>query len=223
MNILGIGPGEIILILIVTLVVVGPERLPDLARQAGRMLVRGRNWLQSSPDAAIVLRARQEIENELATLKASLLEVQSVRDEVLDAAKQLNESVSPLTSARLSFDDLLQTPAAAPDETMPAQTEPTPPMAQASVPEDGEPVDRLDQVHQLPALNAPLQQHVPIPAAELENLTIRLNAIMADLWALQEQLKQRGVLSADWEPPSYSMHLPDEPTSPPNSQPEEVA
>src|SRR5690349_19089362 len=99
MEILGIGPGEFVFILIILLVVVGPERLPDLARQAGRMLVRGRNWLQSSPDAAMVMRARQEIEQELASLKTSLLEVQSVRDEVLDAAKQIGAEVNSLTAA----------------------------------------------------------------------------------------------------------------------------
>ena len=99
MEILGIGPGEFVFILIILLVVVGPERLPDLARQAGKLLVRGRNWLQSSPDAAMVMRARQEIEQELATLRTSLLEVQSVRDEVLGAAKQIGAEVNSLTSA----------------------------------------------------------------------------------------------------------------------------
>src|SRR6266508_5309093 len=93
MEILGIGPGEFILIMIVLLVVVGPERLPGLARQAGAILVRARTWLQTSPDAAMVLRARAEIEAELASIKNSLLEVQVVRDEVMGAAKQLGDSV----------------------------------------------------------------------------------------------------------------------------------
>ena len=74
MEILGIGPGEFILILIVLLVVVGPERLPGLARQAAGILVRARNWLQTSPDAALVLRARQEIEAELASLEVRMAE-----------------------------------------------------------------------------------------------------------------------------------------------------
>src|SRR3954465_5715373 len=89
MEILGIGPGEFVLILIVLLVVVGPERLPGLARQAGSFLVRARNWLQPSGDAALVMRARAEIEAELASIKSSLLEVQDVGDEVMGAAKQL--------------------------------------------------------------------------------------------------------------------------------------
>src|ERR1051325_3713415 len=107
MNFLGIGPGELILIMIALLVVVGPERLPGLARQMGRWVVMVRTWMQNSPDAAMVLRARQEIETELAMLKSSLLEVQSIRDEVLDAAKQFNEAVSPLTEGRTSLNDLI--------------------------------------------------------------------------------------------------------------------
>ena len=94
MEILGIGPGEFVLILIILLVAVGPERLPGFARQAGRMLVQVRNWIQKSPDAAMVLRARQEIEQELAILRSSLMEVQNVRNEVLEAAKQVTTSVS---------------------------------------------------------------------------------------------------------------------------------
>lgn len=100
MTFLGIGPGELLMIIILALVVVGPERLPGMARQAGRMLVTIRNWMQSSPDAALVLRARQEIEQELAQLRTELLEVQSVRDEVMGVAKQIDEAVSPIKSIR---------------------------------------------------------------------------------------------------------------------------
>src|SRR5215510_11416567 len=111
MNFLGVGPGELLLIFIVTLLVVGPERLPGMARQAGRMLVRVRNWMQTSPDAALVLRARQELEQELAQIRSSLLEVQSVRDEVLDVAKQIDDAVSPIASIRPpSLSDLMKEP-----------------------------------------------------------------------------------------------------------------
>jgi len=75
-----------------------------LARQAGRLLVRGRNWLQSSPDAALILRARQEIEQELATLRSSLLEVQSVRDEVIGAVKQAEGSIGSIGSTKIPLD-----------------------------------------------------------------------------------------------------------------------
>ena len=94
MNIFGIGPGELILIMIILLVVVGPERLPGLARQGGQMLVRVRNWVQKSPDAAMIVRARQEIEQELASLRSSLMEVQNARDEVMEVAKQVNQTIT---------------------------------------------------------------------------------------------------------------------------------
>lgn len=128
MTFLGIGPGELIMIVILALVVVGPDRLPVMARQAGRLLVTIRNWMQSSPDAALVLRARQEIEQELASLRSELLEVQNVRNEVLGVAKQIDEAVSPIKSARLDqVSDLLKPDTkAAETKTATAETESKP-------------------------------------------------------------------------------------------------
>ena len=57
MEFLGVGPAELVFILIIALIVVGPERLPVLARQAGKFLVTVRDWVQKSPDAAMILRA----------------------------------------------------------------------------------------------------------------------------------------------------------------------
>jgi hypothetical protein len=34
---------------------------------------------------------------------------------------------------------------------------------------------------------------------------------MADLHELQQQLKQRGLLADDWQPPSWTMHMPSPP------------
>jgi sec-independent protein translocase protein TatB len=222
MEILGIGPGEFVLILIVLLVVVGPERLPGLARQAGSLLVRARNWLQTSPDAALVLRARQEIEAELASLKSSLLEVQSVRDEVLGAARQLEDSVSSITSTKIDFSSMIepikdQTIApngqAAPDVTAPAalpggdpiaSPEPDQP-ATLTLPDAGSmPIGHPEDEH---SRNGAAPAAAP-PLAELESINVRLQAIMSDLWALQEQLKQRGALDQGWQPPSWDMQLP---------------
>lgn len=95
MDFLGVGPGELFLILILMLVVLGPERLPVFARRAGQMVVSVRNWVQRSPDAQMVIRMRQELEDEMVTLRATLTqevqnvrdEMQTVRDEVIDAAR----------------------------------------------------------------------------------------------------------------------------------------
>lgn len=220
MNFLGIGFGELVLIAIVLLVVVGPERLPDLARQAGRLLVRGRNWLQSSPDAALVLRARQEIDQELALLKSSLLEVQSVRDEVLGAARQLNDVVAPLSGRRFDIDDLIgQPPAALSDAPANGQPAAPPELAVPPPPDLAALAEPPAPAPPAPALDRP----AAAPATEVEQINLRLQAIMADLWALQEQLRQRGVLDADWQPPSFAMYLPDAPDAPPAARPDEVA
>lgn len=238
MNIFGIGPGEIFLILIMLLVVVGPERLPGFARQAGQLLVRGRNWLQQSPDAALVLRARQELEQELATIRASLLEVQNVRDEVVGAAKQLNESVAPLTSSRIDLDNLLgvndhrRASSSAEQQKTGSDGETTASTTSAADHSPDAPSMHLESAHEAaspsraettsaqpdPQMALPIDRPMGVGLSfqQIEELNLRLQAVMADLWALQEQLKQRGILNGDWQPPSIAMHLPSEP---PASQP----
>jgi Sec-independent protein translocase protein TatA len=240
MEILGIGPGEFILILIVLLVVVGPERLPGLARQVGQFLVRARNWLQTSPDAALVLRARQEIEAELASIKNSLMEVQVVRDEVLGAAKQFEDSVGSIAPPKFDMNSLVNPPAeqtitangqaisgsestelVLPDGTSTTTT----PLDQRSTLElpndDGAPINPPAEAQPANGANgltygsvdsepAVATSTTPVTPAlgDLESINIRLQAIMADMWALQQQLKQRGALDETWQPPSLEVQLP---------------
>jgi sec-independent protein translocase protein TatB len=261
MNFLGVGPGELLLIFIITLLVVGPERLPGMARTAGQFLVRVRNWMQTSPDAALVLRARQELEQELAQIRSSLLEVQSVRDEVLDVAKQIDEAVSPIANIRPpSLSELIKEPL---DKPQPRDSNGQASEASASAAEGAQPAAEdapavsLDGEHEaIPSesqLTAPVAEDSPIaltelqpaaeaaldqpsdasgvtkvapddvlvngaqperapevlPPTEREELNLRIQALMADLHALQEQLRRRGLLDADWQPPSWTMQLSD--------------
>jgi hypothetical protein len=90
--------------------------LPGFARQAGKALVGLRNWIQRSPDAQLFLRARDELEAELRTIRDDLaqemesvrLEMQTVRDEMmqvtreatLDAARQLDEATHTVREAQ---------------------------------------------------------------------------------------------------------------------------
>ena len=248
MEILGIGPGEFVLILIVLLVGVGPERLPGLARQAGGFLVRARNWLQTSPDAALVMRARQEIEAELASIKNSLMEVQVVRDEVLGAARQFEDSVGSLAPPKLDINSLVNPPAeqtiaangqavlageapisVLPDGTTDADT----PLDQRSTfeqPDSSAPIDLPAEAQPTNGLangiahdsvrSEPMVAASAAPAlGELESINIRLQAIMADMWALQQQLKQRGALDETWQPPSLDVQLPTPETAAPADPP----
>lgn len=215
MNFLGIGPGEIVLILIVLLVVVGPERLPALSRQAGRLLVRGRDWFQNKPEMEMMLRARQELEGELAALRAGLREVQLVRDEVMGATRQLTDAVNPLVSARPNFIELLNPkPEAPPDAAAPdALVAPDAPAALDDPP--------VGAGILLESTAAP-EPMIMLPVNQLETLGIQIQAVMEDLRALQQQLQRQGLLSDDWTPPSHGVSLPDQPPAPPASQPEEV-
>lgn len=82
MNFLGIGPGEFFFILIVTLIVIGPERLPGFARSLGRNIVRLRNWMNASPDAQLLIQLQRELEGEISEIRSTLRqEMQSVRAE----------------------------------------------------------------------------------------------------------------------------------------------
>jgi sec-independent protein translocase protein TatB len=98
MTFLGIGPGELFVILIIMLVVVGPERLPGFARQAGKMIVSLRNWVQRSPDAMMLLRARDELELELRTIRDDLTqEMQTVRDEMVNVRNEMIQATREAT------------------------------------------------------------------------------------------------------------------------------
>lgn len=63
---LNIGPGEVLVILVIALVVLGPTRLPATARTMGRVLAKTRNLvrkfqeeMQAAADAPLELLARE--------------------------------------------------------------------------------------------------------------------------------------------------------------------
>lgn len=107
MNFLGIGPGEFFFILVLALLVIGPERLPGFARSIGRNIVRLRNWVNNSPDAQVLLQVQRELEAEISDIRTTLRqEVQSVRAEmelVRNDLEQASRTVdTSLTSATAS-------------------------------------------------------------------------------------------------------------------------
>lgn len=254
MNIFGIGPGELILIMIILLVVVGPDRLPGLARQGGQMLVRVRNWVQHSPDAAMVLRARQEIEQELASLRASLMEVQSARDEMMAVAKQVNQTITEdlggavkditktindesrkvmqgVTDATKAADTATQaaehaieaaesgTPVAdalANGVSSAVENGATSAADTASHGQNGQPVARArtrsdsfaPKTAVEPAAQTPQPGHADgyasasVATAELRMLAEQMQTMLRDMQSLRQEVREHGLLSATWQPPS---------------------
>lgn len=203
MDILGIGPGEFVLILIMLLVVVGPERLPGLARQSGKFLVTARNWIQQSPDAAIVLRARQELEQELAVLRSSMAEVQSARDEVLEAAKQINKTVAEdvITPARQSIDEFKGQPGTIGRSRIANKTAPPPAGAQSET----------------PAVDLPPAEASPMEATDAES------AARAPEVSLEMPADLPGTDTPTIEPPAETRQEPSDRVEASPSSPSDVA
>ncbi len=100
MNFFGVGPLELFFILILGLIVLGPERLPEVGRFLGRKMAELMAWQQQSPEAQMIQQIRQDFEQEIVGL----------RDELVQARAQLNvredmEKLRAETRAMLSLKD----------------------------------------------------------------------------------------------------------------------
>lgn len=97
MEIFGIGLPEIALIMVVALIVFGPERLPEIAREAGRMV---RQFRQMTSEATSEIRSLTgDLDKELKSVTSFVTEeVRTVKNEVtgtmLEQYKATYESVA---------------------------------------------------------------------------------------------------------------------------------
>jgi sec-independent protein translocase protein TatB len=89
-----IGFSEILLIAIVALIVVGPERLPGLARKAGKLVGRGRRFVQSVRDDINQEIAADELKKIIDEQKqsAGIHEIIEETKEAVDEARDQFES-----------------------------------------------------------------------------------------------------------------------------------
>ena len=89
-----IGFSEILLIAIVALIVVGPERLPGLARKAGKLAGRGRRFVQSVRDDINQEIAADELKKIIEEQKksAGIHEIIEETKEAVDEAKDQFDS-----------------------------------------------------------------------------------------------------------------------------------
>jgi sec-independent protein translocase protein TatB len=80
----GIGLPELMVIAIVAVVVFGPERLPEFARQAGKFVRQMRNLAQSAQS-----QLREELGPEYADLRLADLDPrQAIRKHILEALEE---------------------------------------------------------------------------------------------------------------------------------------
>ena len=123
----GIGMPELILILAVALIVIGPKKLPDLAKSLGRALgefKRATNDLKESIQSETGLDEVRNSFNEMdSELKASLKETDPLPATAPDETMaDMADTDSPLSKVRQAMDDLNRPHAQPPegDETPPA-------------------------------------------------------------------------------------------------------
>ena len=98
MNILGIGPAELLLIFIIALIVFGPGKLPELARTLGKAMRELRR---------MSLEVTAEFAKELQDMEAISREVKETTETIkqaVDIKRTLVESVEPALTAGESIE-----------------------------------------------------------------------------------------------------------------------
>lgn len=215
MNFFGLGPLEIFFILALGLVVLGPERLQQMGRDLGRLVGRFLAWQQTNPEAQMMQNLHREFQREIAELRAEVARARQQLD-VTDDVDQLRQELRQQGLDRMREQSMQgeNSPASQPaldnaplpDNRIGGSVEPAPePPAATPAPDSADPQ---------PAAAAPAEpaaQPMPAPpsangtpetTSEHELLARQLHVLVADMHALQEQLRARGLLAPEWEPPS---------------------
>lgn len=93
MDIFGVSPIEIILILVLGLIVFGPERLPEIGRFLGRSLAKVMAWQQQSPEAQMIQQIRRDFDREIIELRDEIVRARQQLD-ISSDARQVHQEVS---------------------------------------------------------------------------------------------------------------------------------
>ena len=93
----GVGLPEIAVILFIAVLFIGPERMPELARQAGAILRKGRDFANSARD-----ELRDELGPDYADLELRDLDPRTiVRKHIIEAMEDAESSAKPRGSGML--------------------------------------------------------------------------------------------------------------------------
>jgi sec-independent protein translocase protein TatB len=123
-----IGFGEIFVIAVVALVVIGPERLPQVARTLGHLFGRMQRYVNE-----VKADISREMEfDELRKLQSSVEE--AARSIEQSVHKEISATESQLNTITASATELAPTPPAAEALPPPPAVEPAPPLLPAAAP-----------------------------------------------------------------------------------------
>ncbi len=112
MNFLGVGPFELLLVMIIATIVLGPERMAETGRLLGRYYAQYRTRWQKDVD-----EMTRELRRELAVLQQELDQVRQVAEGEFKAAQAVFEDVASIDIAAeaLRPDDSAELVAKTPD------------------------------------------------------------------------------------------------------------
>jgi TatA/E family protein of Tat protein translocase len=110
MDFFGIGPMEIILILILGLLVFGPNKLPQIGRDLGRAF---RSFKKAATDMSVEMSKELESEKEaLGSFKKATSDMSAEMTKELDGIKEAKEPKPKQTDTQKSEADMLSKPEA---------------------------------------------------------------------------------------------------------------
>jgi sec-independent protein translocase protein TatB len=230
MNFLGVGPFELMLVLGLALIVLGPERMQEMGRAAGRLVARLLAWQHQSPEARMIQEIRQDFEREIVELRDELVRAQQQVD-VSKEVQRLRQDANSIMSRK----NLLSEPPA--DTPAPAATPPTNTQSaeaagdQAALSDATSPTPDEErsiggtQSYQHPAETRTVARRSTKPAstrsaaatptvADYDLLQQQVQTLAANVQALQEQLRAQGMLDPDWQPPAQDVQPSPSPHEP---------
>ena len=144
MNIFGIGPIELLMIVVLGLVIFGPERLPGIGRQIGKMVARVLAWQYTSPEAQLLMDIRRDLEKEITDIRDEMIRARQaldIRPEIqqtlIDAQEAVREAQGAVQEAARDAEIAIRAPhgatvaAPAPNAALFSQTNGSHPPADA--------------------------------------------------------------------------------------------
>jgi sec-independent protein translocase protein TatA len=94
MNFLGMGPAELVLIMIIALIVLGPGKLPEVARALGKTMREFRSLTDG-----FQTELRKELDSASNPVKEDLKSIKKTLDVTADSAKEQAKAVSSTIAA----------------------------------------------------------------------------------------------------------------------------